>query len=95
MSGDPDWLRPGDVAILEYLIEAGSDYVPLVASNLGLYLGYAERRCAALESHGCIEPVSQEVVYRVTDRGERLVERRRSREDEPAAIDGEGVTSAD
>lgn len=98
MARDADWLRPVDAAILEYLAEEGADYVPLVASSLGLYLDYAERRCDRLEAEDCIEPVSREVVYRVTERGERLLGafRESSGETHPArAADDEPVTSAD
>jgi predicted transcriptional regulator len=83
--------------MLEYLCDEGPDYVPLVASNLGLVLGYAERRCETLVERGCIEPVSQEVVYRVTERGERQLEAFRETRGVASALtaDDESVTSAD
>ncbi|WP_336003228.1 hypothetical protein [Halorientalis halophila] len=72
MSG-PDWLRSADERILHQLSDRRPDYLALVANRLGMHLGYVERRCAVLVEHGLIEPVSGEVVYRTTERGERVL----------------------
>lgn len=68
------WLRPVDEQILARLQRDQPDYVPLVASRLGLKIGYAEQRMERLVEAGLVEPVTAETVYRVTDRGERLLE---------------------
>lgn len=74
MTHHEDWLRPADAAILSYLSEERADYVPLIAGHRGLNLDYAERRVETLAADGLVEPVSREVVYRITDRGERALE---------------------
>lgn len=68
----PD-LQPADERILEYLCEGPPDYVPLVASRLGLPLGYARRRFDTLEEAGLVESVTGEPVYHTTERGERCL----------------------
>lgn len=70
MARVPD-LQPADEQILEYLRERPPDYVPLVASRLGLPLGYAERRFEVLTEADLLERVTREPVYRTTERGER------------------------
>jgi DNA-binding IclR family transcriptional regulator len=74
MDTRPDWMHRADVAILDYLHAERLDYVPLVASHLGLHLSYAEARCETLAERGLVEPVSEEVVYRLTERGRALLE---------------------
>lgn len=74
MSQHPEWLRPEDAAILSYLSRERPDYVPLIANRLGLHLSYAERRCDRLAEAELVEPVSGEVVYRITERGDRCLE---------------------
>jgi len=68
------WVRPADRQILERLHGCHTDYPALIASRLGIHTPYVERRCAVLEEHGLIEAVSEEVVYRITDRGEEYLE---------------------
>lgn len=66
-----------DVSILEHLHEAEPDYAPLVASRLGVLPDFLDGRCEQLVQTGLVEPVSGEVVYRVTRRGERVLEAHR------------------
>lgn len=63
-------MSPADERILSYLIEHPPDYVPIVASRLGMHLAYVERRIEALVELGLVQPVSEEVIYTITDRGE-------------------------
>ncbi|WP_193767639.1 helix-turn-helix domain-containing protein [Halorientalis pallida] len=72
MSG-PNWMRSADERILRQLRAERPDYLALVANRLGMHLRYVERRCAVLVEHGLVEPVSGEVVYRTTERGERFL----------------------
>lgn len=64
-------LRPADERILEHLRDRPPDYVPLVASRLGLPLGHAQRRVQELTDAGLLERVTEEPVYRTTRTGER------------------------
>lgn len=73
MSTAPDWTHPADERILRYLRENPPDYVPLIANRLGMHLGYVERRVETMVDRGLVEPVTGEVVYAVTDRGERYL----------------------
>lgn len=73
-----EWLRPVDEQILEYLREHPPEYVPLVANRLGVHLGYAERRFAVLVDHGLVQPVTNEVIYGLTERGERVLSETRA-----------------
>jgi|GEM_PF-1238690 len=82
MSRHADWLRRADAEILHHLEREQPTYVPLVASRLGLDLDYAEQRCSKLAAEDLIEPVSHEVIYRITDRGQRQLS---------AYADAEGV----
>jgi len=63
-------MHPADERILSYLNENPPDYVPLVANRLGMHLGYVERRVETLVELGLVQPVSEEVIYTLTDRGE-------------------------
>lgn len=83
MSRHADWLRRADAAILQYFAREQPSYVPLAASRLGLDLDYAERRCEKLAAADLIEPVSHEVVYRITERGERHLSAYTEAEGEP------------
>lgn len=67
------WMHPADRRILEYLGEHPPDYVPLVANRLGLNLSHAERRVEVLVDRGLVEPVTEESIYGLTDRGEVLL----------------------
>lgn len=68
-----DLLRETDERILEYLDHHPPDYIPLIANRLGVHLGYAERRCERLVEFGLIEPVTNESIYGLTDRGRRYL----------------------
>jgi predicted transcriptional regulator len=69
MSGHDNPMRSADAAILDLLARERPTYVPLLANRLGMNLDYAERRCETLADRGLIEPVSREVVYRITEAG--------------------------
>jgi DNA-binding IclR family transcriptional regulator len=66
-------MRAADERILRQLQEEQPEYLALVANRLGMHLRYVERRCDVLVEHGLVEPVSGEVVYRTTERGERFL----------------------
>ena len=83
MSRHADWLRRADAAILLYLFREQPTYVPIVAQRLGIHLDYAEDRVERLVDAGFVEPVSAEVVYRITDRGERHLAAYRDAEGDP------------
>ena len=70
----PGWMTTADETILRDLRAEQPDYATLVASRLGMLPNYVDDRCHALEENGLIESVSSEVVYRVTDRGERFLD---------------------
>lgn len=69
----PDPLRPVDRRILEHLRDNPPDYIPLIANRLGMNLSYAERRCEVLIERGLMEPVTNEKIYRLSERGERYL----------------------
>ena len=66
-------LTPADRRILRYLAASSADYPSLIASNTGLHVPLVERRCLVLETAGLLEPVSGEVIYRLTDRGRSVL----------------------
>jgi hypothetical protein len=63
-------MRPTDAVILEHLSERGIDYPAVIASGRAFDTGRARQRADDLASRGLVEPVSPEVVYRITERGE-------------------------
>lgn len=63
-----------DERVLQYLRDQGADYPALIASYTGMHVPLVEKRCEALDADGLVEPVSGEVVYRITSRGERLLD---------------------
>jgi predicted transcriptional regulator len=67
-------MTTADETILRDLRAEQPDYAPLVASRLGMLPDYVADRCQQLVENGLIEPVSDEVVYRVTTRGERYLD---------------------
>jgi DNA-binding IclR family transcriptional regulator len=70
-----DRLRPADRRILAYLDENPPEYVPLIATRLGLPLGHANERMEALVEQEYVTPVTNECVYTLTDAGaERLAD---------------------
>lgn len=68
-----EYLRETDKRVLEYLDDHPPDYIPLIANRLGIHLGYAERRCELLVEFGLIEPVTNERIYGLTERGRRYL----------------------
>ncbi|WP_188977599.1 DUF2250 domain-containing protein [Halocalculus aciditolerans] len=62
-------LRSADRAILEFLQDNGAEYAAIIANRTGVHTSYAESRIAALAERGLIEPVTDEVVYRLTTEG--------------------------
>lgn len=73
MSTTPEWTHPADERILRHLKDNPPDYVPIIANRLGMHLGYVESRVDTLVEYGLLEPVTGEVIYAVTDRGERYL----------------------
>lgn len=71
MSHREDRLRPTDAAILDHLAEQGLDYPEVIAAANPASPDRTSRRADALATRGFVERVSPEVVYRVTERGER------------------------
>mgnify|MGYP000740104860 CR=1 FL=1 len=70
-----DRLRPSDRQILAYLDENPPEYVPLIATRLGLPLGHANERMASLVEREYVTPVTNECIYTLTDAGaERLAD---------------------
>ena len=67
---DTEWLRWTDEAILEELREQRLEYVALLANRRGLHLAYAKERCRLLDRRGFIERTTDEVTYRITEKGE-------------------------
>lgn len=70
MSQDHPLMQETDDAILKAFYRDQPDYIPLVANRLGMHIRYVETRCATLREYGLLKPVTDEVVYAVTDRGE-------------------------
>lgn len=62
-------LSDADRRILRYLARETVEYPALIASNTGLHIPLVERRCRSLAADGLLEAVSEEAVYRLTDRG--------------------------
>ncbi|PSQ30978.1 hypothetical protein BRD06_01550 [Halobacteriales archaeon QS_9_67_15] len=85
MSQHPDWFRGADAAILSHLSDERPTYVPIIANRLGMPTEYTERRVERLVEDDLIEPVSAEVVYRITERGERFLQDYTEREGAPEA----------
>ncbi|PSP67774.1 hypothetical protein BRC79_06320 [Halobacteriales archaeon QH_8_67_27] len=85
MSQHPDWFRGADAAILSHLSDERPTYVPIIANRLGMPTEYTERRVERLVEDDLIEPISAEVVYRITERGERFLQDYTEREGAPEA----------
>ncbi|MFC3478941.1 hypothetical protein [Halobacterium litoreum] len=73
-SRQPAWSRPADRAIVEFLADRNAEYPAIVANRIGMHAPYVERRCEVLAERGLLEAVSGEVVYRLTDTGERAAD---------------------
>ncbi|MFB6118328.1 helix-turn-helix domain-containing protein [Halosegnis sp.] len=69
-----DSLRPADRRILSYLAEHPPEYVPLIATRLGLPLGHADGRVEALAERGYVQPVTNECIYGLTPAGEQRLD---------------------
>jgi len=68
-------LRPADRQILAYLDQHPPEYVPLIATRLGLPLGHATERTKSLVERGYVTEVTNECIYTLTDAGaERLAD---------------------
>lgn len=65
-------LSAADHRIVRYLADTNVEYPALIASHTGLHVPLVERRCRLLVGAGLLEPVSGEVLYRLTDRGRSL-----------------------
>jgi hypothetical protein len=73
-SSRPAWSRPADTVILEFLADRDAEYPAIVANRIGMHAPYVESRFRELDERGLVEPISGEVVYRLTERGERALE---------------------
>lgn len=73
-SSQPAWSRPADPTILEFLAERDPEYPAIIANRIGMHAPYVETRCEELADRGLVEAVSGEVVYRLTERGERALD---------------------
>ncbi|MEF8853068.1 MAG: hypothetical protein V5A44_04800 [Haloarculaceae archaeon] len=85
MSHQEDRMRPTDTVILEHLSERGIDYPEVIAAKRAFGPDRASRRAEDLADRGLVEPVSREVVYRITERGEARLD----------ATEGVGVAASD
>lgn len=65
-------LRVVDAAILEFLADGRVEYAAIIANRVGAHTPYVERRCRALADRGLVEPVTGEVVFRVTAEGREV-----------------------
>lgn len=82
-----DRLRPSDGRILRYLDEHAPEYVPPIATRLGLPLGHATGRVESLVERGYLAAVTKECIYGITEAGERTLAE--TRQDAGTAV---GVT---
>lgn len=73
-SQQADWTRPGDEALLEFLASQHAEYPAIVANRTGMHLAHVERRFDAFATRGLVEPVTGEVVYRITEDGEQYLD---------------------
>lgn len=70
-----DWMRPNDGDILATLSRTGPEYGPVIAYQLDMANDEFERYCRRLTDNSVLERVSEEPLYRLTERGQRLVDR--------------------
>jgi len=70
-----DWMQPNDGDILATLSRTGPEYGPVIAYQLDMDNETFERYCDRLTENRVLERVSEEPLYRLTERGRRLVER--------------------
>jgi len=70
---EPTELSDADERVLRHLDGSSADYPALVAANTGLHIPLVERRMATLAEHGFVEAVTDEQVFRITERGRRAL----------------------
>lgn len=70
MSSSPNWIRPADESLLDFLGREGPERLPFVASRTGTHLKYAETRCDELERRGLVRRLD-DGRYALTERGRR------------------------
>jgi predicted transcriptional regulator len=70
-----DWMQPNDGDILASLSRTGPEYGPVIAYQLDIDNETFERYCGRLTDNGVLERVSEEPLYRLTTRGQQLVDR--------------------
>lgn len=86
---DEGRLHPVDVAVLRHLTDAGVDYPTCIAFRRDIDPGTVERRCERLAAADLVEPVSHEVVYRITQAGQRYLAARASQPTDDSRTTGE------
>ncbi|WP_225333936.1 hypothetical protein [Halomicrobium urmianum] len=59
--------------VLAALARSGPEYGPVLAHELGVPNETVRRRCRALAAVGAVERVTEEPLYRLTERGKRDV----------------------
>jgi len=69
MAQDDARLHPLDATVLVHLSEERLDYPTCIAARYEVPPADVRRRCEALAERDLVEPVSREVVYRLTDAG--------------------------
>jgi|GEM_PF-2796213 len=70
-----DWMRPNDGDILATLSRTGPEYGPVIAYQLDMDNAAFEHYCERLTDNSVLERVSEEPLYRLTTRGQQLVDR--------------------
>ncbi|WP_348607463.1 hypothetical protein [Halobaculum rarum] len=70
---EPTNLSDADERVLRHLADTSVDYPALVAANTGLHIPLVERRMATLAERGFVEAVTDEQVFRITERGRRAL----------------------
>jgi len=70
-----DWMRPNDGDILATLSRTGPEYGPVIAYQLDMDNAEFEHYCERLTDNSVLERVSEEPLYRLTTRGQQLVDR--------------------
>lgn len=78
MSRGDGRFHPVDVVVLRHLADAHIDYPTCIAVHRGVDRRSVERRCEALADDDLVEPISPEVVYRITAAGRRALESART-----------------
>lgn len=59
--------------VIATLARSGPEYGPVLAHELGVPNEDVRRRCRALAAAGAVERVTEEPLYRLTERGKRSV----------------------